>query len=141
VLSFLKTAKTTSRMPPTPSMPSKRDRARELRRNATNAERKLWTLLRGKRFGGWRFRRQHPVGPYFADFFCAAAKLIIELDGGQHGEADKIEHDDARTLWLQSRGYKVRRFWNSDVMTEQEAVLDAIWNALREARPPHLPAP
>src|SRR5437870_7614479 len=84
--------------------------ARELRLNATECERKLWALLRKKQFAGLRFRRQQPLGPYIADFFCSAAKLIVEPDGSQHGLDENIAYDEARTAWLTVRGYRVLRF-------------------------------
>ena len=96
----------------------KRNAARRLRANATEAERKLWSLLRRKRIAGLRFRRQHPVGPYIADFYCAAAKLIIELDGSQHCEPSNLAYDAARTKWLERHGYCVLRFNNIGFLTE-----------------------
>ncbi|BDD67434.1 hypothetical protein Sj15T_24550 [Sphingobium sp. TA15] len=96
-------------------------RARELRRNATDAEKRLWTLLREK-LPSARFRRQVPIGPYFADFASHAARLIIELDGGQHDEAA----DAPRTAFLQQEGYRVIRFWNHDVMQNPEGALARI---------------
>ncbi|KEY99906.1 hypothetical protein AI27_00345, partial [Sphingomonas sp. BHC-A] len=96
-------------------------RARELRRNATDAEKRLWTLLREK-LPSARFRRQVPIGPYFADFASHAARLIIELDGGQHDKAA----DAPRTAFLQQEGYRVIRFWNHDVMQNPEGALARI---------------
>lgn len=96
----------------------------------TDAERKLWYHLRGGRLGGFRFRRQHPIPPYVLDFYCYAAKLVVELDGGQHIE----EADAARTRALEARGLRVIRFWNNDVLSNTEAVLEAILSAL-QARP------
>ena len=110
----------------------------------TGAEERLWAALRGHRFVGVSFRRQVPIGPYIADFCCHAARLVIEVDGGQHGEAAGIEHDHRRDAWLAEAGYRVMRFWNHEVSTETDAVLDAIWVALDdagamrgEAEPPH----
>ena len=105
--------------------------ARSLRNNPTDAERKLWLLLRSKQLGGFKFRRQQPIGPYVVDFFCPMAKLIVELDGSQHGEADKLQYDEDRTMWLSSRGYHVVRFVNADVLRNPEIVADAIGNYLR----------
>ena len=109
--------------------------ARSLRKNPTKAERKLWRLLRQKQLAGFRFRRQQPIGPYIADFFCAPAKLIVELDGGQHSVDDRAAYDRARTRWLASRGYRVLRFWNMDVFKHADSVLEGIEIALRDT--PH----
>src|SRR5262249_55035908 len=88
--------------------------ARQLRTNMTDAERRLWARLRRTRPDGHRLRRQVPIGPYIADFACHAVKVIIEVDGGQHS-AEKA-YDDRRTAWLEARGYRVLRYWNSDVL-------------------------
>jgi adenine-specific DNA-methyltransferase len=101
--------------------------AGSLRRNATDAEAKLWQCLRNRRLGGFKFRRQATVGYYVADFLCAEKRLIVELDGGQHTP----ERDAGRTARLGALGYRVIRFWNNDVLGNTEAVLEAI---LREAR-------
>jgi very-short-patch-repair endonuclease len=104
------------------------DFARSLRRDMTDAERNLWKHLRAHRFAGEKFRRQEPMGPYIVDSVSHRSRLIIELDGGQH--AVQVEHDRERTRWLESRGYRVIRFWNNQVLTETEPVLDAIALAL-----------
>ena len=104
--------------------PITRQRSRTLRRNPTDAERKLWSALRRKAVAGARFRRQHPLGRFFADFCCLEHKLIIEVDGGQHSEAQ--EYDQRRTEFLESLGFRVLRFWDSDVLTNLEGVLAAI---------------
>ena len=114
-------------------------RAQEMRRNPTNAERKLWQSLRRKRFGV-RFRRQHPIGSYVVDFYCAAARLIIELDGDQHALDALRRHDERRTRWLEQRGYRVLRFPNGDVLRNEEGVLEQIFAALLE-RGGRLPSP
>jgi very-short-patch-repair endonuclease len=92
-----------------------RDRARNFRQDATDAERKLWSLLRRKRMNV-RFRRQQPISPYVADFFCPSAALVIELDGSQHADESELLHDAKRTKWLEANGYRVLRFWNADVL-------------------------
>ncbi len=102
--------------------------ARTLRKNLTDAERKLWSILRNRQFDNFKFRRQHPFGNYILDFVCLEKKLVVELDGGQHF-ANK-EEDDERTRWLESEGYKVLRFWNREVFLETEAALKVIGNAL-----------
>jgi len=103
--------------------------AKELRANATDAERILWSLLRMRQLADLRFRRQQPIGPYIVDFFCPSVKLIVELDGSQHGTDDAISYDDDRTRFLRARGYSVLRFWNSDVMKNRDRVLEAIHHA------------
>ncbi len=100
--------------------------ARRLRLTPTDAEIRLWSRLRRKQLDGFRFRRQHPLGPYVVDFFCPEAKLIIEVDGGQHAD-----ESDMRTRWLEARDYRVIRFWNNDVLANTEGVLLTILNALR----------
>ena len=104
--------------------------ARNLRKNQTEAETRLWHYLRRKQLGGYRFRRQAPIGPYVADFFCPSAKLIIELDGGQH--AERQAEDARRTAWLSERGYRVVRFWNNDVFENIEGVMGEIAKALND---------
>ncbi len=101
-------------------------RARLLRRNQTDAERRLWALLRDRRYHGAKFRRQVPVGPYVTDFCCFDAKLIIELDGGQHASDGGAERDLQRTAWLQQEGFRVLRFWNDEIFTNIEGVLTQI---------------
>jgi very-short-patch-repair endonuclease len=98
----------------------------------TDAERKLWYYLRASRFQGWKFRRQVPLGRYVADFLCEEARLIVEVDGGQH--AERIEHDSARTQWLEAQGYAVIRYWNNDVLTNIEGVLATLSPALSQGR-------
>jgi adenine-specific DNA-methyltransferase len=117
----------------------RRNTARQFRQNPTDAERKLWRLLRNKRLANWRFRRQQPVGPYFADFFCAAAKLVIEPDGGHHADYEQIISDVQRTQWLESRGYEVLRFWNKDVLKTPDIVIETIHRMLESAKLPPSP--
>jgi very-short-patch-repair endonuclease len=93
----------------------------------TDAEQTLWLLLRSRRFRGYKFRRQVPIGPYTADFVCLSAKLIVEADGGQHGDDPK---DLVRTEWLKERGYQVIRFWNNDILANTDAVLTALLGVL-----------
>lgn len=115
------------------------ERARQLRRNMTDAERRLWSRLRRRKLHGRRFRRQHPIGPFIADFACPEEKLVIELDGGQH--AERKEQDAARTRWLAARGYRVLRFWNNDVLTQTDAVVQVIAAATTGAAGAPLPNP
>ncbi len=100
--------------------------AKHSRSQPTEAEHRLWQLLRAKRLAGWKFRRQPPVGAFRPDFVCHAAKLIIEADGGQHGE----DRDGARDAWLRSEGFRILRFWNSDIFNNEEGVLKTIVSAL-----------
>jgi very-short-patch-repair endonuclease len=98
--------------------------SRNLRKRQTDAENLLWRHLRGKQVEGLRFRRQQPIGRYIADFVCLEKRLILEIDGGQH---DLEKHkDDQRTNWLMNEGYRVLRFWNNDVLTNLEGVLETI---------------
>jgi very-short-patch-repair endonuclease len=111
--------------------------AKRLRRDQTDAERVLWFHLRGHRLRGLKFKRQVPLDRYVVDFFCADARLIIELDGGQH--AIRTEQDASRTKILEAMGYLVLRFWNNDVLQNTEGVLEEILNTLLQHRsePPH----
>ena len=110
-------------------------RARQLRARQTDAERKLWFLLRDRRLNGAKFRRQVPIGKYIADFVCQEAKLIVELDGGQH--EDQVEYDTARSEWLAGVGYRVLRIWNNDLTENEEGVLTAIYNELESNAQAH----
>ena len=105
-------------------------RARSLRSNPTEAERKLWHVLRQKQLDGHRFRRQHPIGPFVVDFVCLEEKLVIEVDGGQH--AAQRDEDFKRTEWLAERGYRVIRFWNNEVLSNIGGVFERIRQALRD---------
>ncbi|MBO9590364.1 endonuclease domain-containing protein [Devosia sp.] len=110
-------------------------RPRQLRRNATDAENRLWYVLRNRSLGGWKFVRQFPVGPYIADFACREAALIVELDGGQH--ADNA-NDFIRTKYLNAQGYGVLRFWNGDVLQNRDAVMWAIQSTIEGSPSPDL---
>ena len=98
-----------------------------MRRDATDAERSLWFAVRNRQQGGLKFRRQVSIGPYIADFVCAEAMLLIELDGSQH--LDAAEYDARRTRYLEARGYRVLRFTNYDVLTNLAAVIETILHA------------
>ena len=111
-------------------------RARQLRRKETWAEKLMWRWLRGRRFSGYKFRRQHPLGEYTLDFFCEEARLNIELDGSQHGFPDQRKHDLEREKFLIHLGIKTLRFWNSRLRREERSVREMIWNEL-QARAPH----
>ena len=101
-----------------------KNRARELRKNQTDAEQRLWRNLRNFQLEGCKFRRQVVVGNYIVDFLCLEPKLIVEVDGGQH--IDQYEYDQVRTKYLASLGYQVIRFWNNDVLGNSQAVLEKI---------------
>ena len=103
-------------------------RARNLRKNQTNAESTLWAELRSRQLCGRRFKRQHPIGNYIVDFVCLESRLVVELDGGQHLASS--EYDETRTSYLSSRGFSVLRFWNNQVFPEIEGVKEAILLAL-----------
>ena len=114
-------------------------RAQTLRRDMTDAERKLWTILRDGSIDGFAFRRQVPIGPFIADFVCQKAKLIVEVDGGQHG-LDSVR-EVARTEFLEREGYQVLRFWNNEVLSNLEGVHMVISAALGGSSPPPNPPP
>jgi len=105
-------------------------RARRLRHNTTDAEKRLWRHLRTLKLNGSHFRRQIPIGPFIADFGCMAARVLIELDGSQHGEDRNRSYDETRTRWLEKEGYRVLRFWNNDIVKNIDAVMEAIYAAI-----------
>jgi len=103
-----------------------RVRSRALRQGQTDAEALLWSKLRSRQIGGLKFRRQHPIGPYFADFACIEIGLVVELDGGQHGADAAVAHDQQRSDAMAASGFQTLRFWNNDVLLQPEAVLEKI---------------
>ena len=121
--------------PPLPSTTLKN--SRRLRRTMTDAELKLWRVLRGRQLEGLKFRRQHPIPPYVADFCCIEKKLIIELDGSQH----EVRSDAVRTRILRSQGWTILRFWDNEVLRATEAVVEAIWNTVCGPYPHPNPSP
>lgn len=106
--------------------PALLDEVREQRQKSTPAEAKLWSCLRNRQLGGYKFRRQHPAVGYVLDFYCPSAKLAVEVDGGVHLHPERSEYDRQRTLDLESLGIKVIRFWNSEVLTNLPEVLKCI---------------
>ncbi len=113
---------------------------RTLRNNMSDAEQALWHLLRAGQICGLKFRRQHPFGDYILDFVCLENKLVIEIDGGQHGQT--TAHDENRSRELQVAGFRVLRFWDNEVLKEIESVREKIWLAVQEGQPhppPNLP--
>jgi len=106
--------------------------AKELRgKKSTKAERALWQELKSKKLNGYKFRFQHPIGKFIADFYCNEKKLIIEIDGGYHFEKEQEELDEARTEWLEMRGIKVIRFKNEEVLQRLQTVLEMIKSELK----------
>jgi very-short-patch-repair endonuclease len=123
-------------------MPRERDqvrRARELRRAMTPAEVILWRALRGRRYAGFKFRRQRPIGRYLADFYCHDSKLIVELDGETH--IGREEADQSRQRALEGWGYKVLRFWNPDIYDDFECVMEAIFEECQRRAKRLYPSP
>lgn len=118
---------------------AKRDRARELRVNATPFEQTFWQAVRGHRFAGFKFRRQQVIGPFIVDYACLSAKLVVELDGSQHAEA--VAYDTQRDAWLNGEGYRVFRVWNNEWTQQQEAVLERLWEMLNGKAPSPQPLP
>jgi len=108
-------------------------RARELRRHDTTAEARLWNSLRAHRLGGWKWKRQVPWGPYFLDFLCREAALVVEVDGGQHSE--QTDYDARRTRFIERSGFRVLRFWNSSVMENLDGVCLMVLEACGGERP------
>ena len=104
--------------------------ARELRKNPTEAERRLWEKLKRRQIAAVRFRRQQPIGPFIVDFVCFERQVIVEVDGGQH--AEQVSYDKQRTCWLETQGYRVLRFWNNDVLSNTEAVAQTILDAVEQ---------
>jgi len=108
-----------------------RDKVREMRRIPTDAERKLWSIVRRRQLGGWYFRRQHPIPPYIADFACAEAMVGVEADGGQHAGSAR---DLRRDRFMEGLGWRVLRFWNNGILDNPEGVAGAILEALGPLR-------
>lgn len=109
------------------------ERAKALRHSLTDQEKKLWGALRDRRLGGFKFRKQQPIGPFIADFVCQEQRLIVEVDGSQHTES---QTDMARDAFLKDKGYHVLRVWNNDVTGNLSGVLTAILAALSDPHPP-----
>ncbi|MGH7096874.1 MAG: endonuclease domain-containing protein [Stellaceae bacterium] len=115
------------------------ERARALRREMTAAEKKLWQRLRLRQTEGYRFRRQVPIGRFIADFACHEARVIVEIDGGQHDPASEMEA--CRTRFLESEGYRVLRFWNNEVLENLDGVYTIVAEHLRGYHPHPNPPP
>ncbi len=136
-----KTGKGEKHWHPTPIPSQLLAAARALRKNMTDAEQRLWQCLRKKQVGGFRFRKQHPIGHFVLDFYCPERKLAIELDGGQHNQSAAIDKDRQRTEWLAQQGIQVLRFWNNEVFENLEGVLQRVWEVLHGAEGAALPPP
>jgi very-short-patch-repair endonuclease len=124
-------------------MPNRRDHdlrlqefARDMRKAPSEAEREMWRILRRKKIDGFRFRRQYPIAGYIADFVCLSANLIIEVDGGQHGEEAAQKYDERRTSVLNEDGFRVLRFWAHEVLKYREAVFRTVWRELHQPQEP-----
>jgi very-short-patch-repair endonuclease len=117
------------------TQPSPSDTARSLRANSTEAEQKLWSQLRKRQLYGFQFRRQYSIGPFIVDFISLEARLIVEVDGSQH--ADQKEQDQSRSEFLRASGYEVLRFWNFEVLSACDSVVERIaevlWQTPRRA--------
>ena len=114
--------------------PASLEFAKTMRHTATDAENLMWQLLRAKRFMNLKFRRQHVIQPYIVDFYCHEIGLVIELDGGQHGTDDAVEYDAERTKFLEALGLMVVRYWNHDVLSQTDVVLEDLWNVCSELK-------
>jgi very-short-patch-repair endonuclease len=112
---------------------------RKLRQKETWPEKLMWRWLRDRRFSGYKFRRQHPVGDYYLDFFCEEAELAIELDGSHHGHPGQLVYDAEREKFLKSRSIKTLRFWNSHLRRNAQSIRDMIFNELQKRAPRSLP--
>ena len=121
-----------------PNSSTLKNRSRRLRRDQTDAEGRLWTRLRARQVGGAKFRRQHPIGGFIADFCCVERGLVVELDGGQH--TAQAKKDQRRSDALERCGYWVLRFWDNEVLTDTDAVLERILRALSDPHPCPLPS-
>ena len=115
--------------------------SRNLRKNQTDAEKKLWTILRNRQINGVKFRRQFPVGRYILDFYCPDYRLAIEADGGQHYENKVKDQDDLRTRELNNLGIEMIRFTDREILTNSDGVVEAIQNAIAKKRTPPHPIP
>jgi len=102
-------------------------KARQLRIAMTDAERRLWSALRGRRLKGYKFRRQHPLGSFIVDFACLEHRLVVEADGGQHADSDD---DRRRTAWLERRRWRIVRFWNNDILANPGGVEEVVLQEL-----------
>ena len=111
--------------------------ARQLRKTMTEAEVVLWTFLRKRKFAGYRFRRQHPIGPYIADFACVQSKLVVEVDGATHWTPAQLQHDARRTAFLEQAGWSVLRITNADVFEN----MNGVWLAIEQRLPPPAASP
>ena len=116
------------------------ERARRLRREMTAVEKKIWSRLSNAQLGV-SFRRQHPISPYVVDFYCAPAGLVIELDGDQHGFDEGLAKDARRTMFLSNKGLRTLRFWNHEVVTNTDGVVEAIWLAVQPVVAASTPTP
>lgn len=108
--------------------------AKSMRHSATDAENLMWQILRAKRFMNLKFRRQHVIKPYIVDFYCYEISLVIELDGSQHGMDDAIEYDAERSKFLETLDLRIVRYWNHDVLSRTDVVLEELWQVCFELK-------
>ncbi|UJS25286.1 endonuclease domain-containing protein [Thiothrix winogradskyi] len=113
-----------------------REKARSLRQQQTSAEQRLWQQLRNRQLDGYKFHRQYVIAPYIVDFACRAEKLIVELDGTHHAEPDQAEYDQIRSECLAAQGYRILRFWNTDIDHALPTILETIKFTLKAPLPP-----
>jgi 5-methyltetrahydrofolate--homocysteine methyltransferase len=106
------------------------ERARQLRRDSTEPERRLWRELSGRRLGGRRFRRQHPIGSYIVDFVCLVKRFVVEVDGVHHDEPDRAAHDQHRTQWLEGEGFTILRVRNGEILDNLSGVAETIFQEI-----------
>ncbi len=121
--------------------PARKTNRRRLRKEATDAERRIWSLLRARRMAGLKFFRQYGVGPYVLDFYCPERRLAIEVDGDQHADARGREHDCDRASYLRQLGIRIVRFWNNDVLKNTEGVVERITYEIGSRNPLNPPYP
>ena len=115
--------------------------ARRMRKTSTDAEIRLWRILRSRALSGFKFRRQHPIAGYILDFYCMQEKLAVESDGGQHADPEAVEYDKERTRRLNDLGIRVVRFWDNDILKSSDACAGEILRHLEEGRPSPQPSP
>jgi very-short-patch-repair endonuclease len=109
-----------------------REFARHLRQNMSLPEMLIWSRIRGRHEGVPRFKRNHPIGPYFADFYCAKAMLVIEIDGASHGQGDRPERDEKRDAWMKAEGYEIMRIPAQDVLSEPDEMVQGMLNLVAD---------
>jgi very-short-patch-repair endonuclease len=115
--------------------------AKQMRKDATDAEKPLWSILRNRALAGFKFRRQHPVGGFIVEFYCVSTKLAVECDGGQHVDSEAVGYDAKRTERLNELGVRVLRFWDDDILKHSDIVAEEILRHLQQPGPSPQPSP